>query len=213
MWRQISLLKEQLKREVSESRYLHSLEVAKYSVLLAKRFNADPIKAEAIGILHDYCKDWEPYQLKNYIKEHEELTTELLDYSEELWHGPVASLVISKEFGITDLEFIQAVRYHSTGRAGMGLQEKIICVSDYIEPTRDFAGVEKIRLLAEYDLNLATVAVFDGVIKFLLERNARIYPLTFEARNWILKEIEAASKKAVDNNTNNVDDKYKEGGN
>ncbi len=192
MWQQISFLKAQLKREVSESRYRHSLEVAKCSVMLAKRFDVDPLKAEAIAILHDYCKDWETHLLAQYVRENAELSNELLDFGKVLWHGPVASLVIQDEFGISDPEFIAAVRYHSTGRAGMGLQEKIICVADYIEPTRNFAGVEQIRFLAEKDLNLATLAVFDSTIEFLLKKKARIYPLTLESRNFILKEIEAA---------------------
>lgn len=203
MWLQINLLKEQLRREVSASRYHHSLEVAQCSVLLAKRFGADPAKAEAIGILHDYCKDWELQLLAKYIKENEEIPTDLLEYSKELWHGPVASIVIQEEFGITDPEFVNAVRYHSTGRTGMSIQEKIICVSDYIEPTRNFVGVEQIRLLAERDLNLATIAVFDGAIKFLLKKNARIYPLTLKARNYLLKEIEIARNNELSNN--NVD--------
>jgi predicted HD superfamily hydrolase involved in NAD metabolism len=198
MWRQIDLLKEQLKQSVSERRYLHSLEVAEYSVILAKRFGADPVKAEAIGILHDYCKDWDPQLLEKYIRESEELPTEILEYGKAIWHGPVASLVIQQEFGITDPEFINAVRFHSNGRAGMGLQEKIICVSDYIEPTRDFAGIEEIRVLAENNLDQAAVAVFDGAIKYLIKKKMRIYPLTLEARNYLLKEIEGNKREEAE---------------
>jgi predicted HD superfamily hydrolase involved in NAD metabolism len=190
MWRQIDFLKEKLLTRVSEKRYLHSLEVANYAVELAKRFNADPVKAEAIGILHDYCKDWESAALAEFIKTHSELPNDLLEHNEELWHGPVASIVIQEELEITDPEIISAVRYHTTGRVQMSDQEKIICLADYIEPNRNFDGVEQIRLLAEHDLNLATLAVFDGAINFLLRKKSRIYPLTLEARNYLLSEIE-----------------------
>lgn len=206
MWRQIDFLKEKLLTQVSEKRYQHSLAVAEYATQLAGRFDADPLKAEAIGILHDYCKDWESDELADFIKNHPELPNDLLDHNEELWHGPVASIVIQTELGITDPEIVNSVRYHTTGRVAMSDQEKIICLADYIEPARNFEGVEQIRVLAERDLNLATLAVFDGAISFLVKRKSRIYPLTLEARNYLLAEIEQERANFKTDNRNNGGD-------
>jgi predicted HD superfamily hydrolase involved in NAD metabolism len=84
---------------------------------------------------------------------------------------------------VTDPEILQAVRYHTTGRAGMSLLEKVVCVADYIEPNRNFPGVEDIRSLAEQDLNEALAVALGGTIRFLIEQRKTVYPLTLIAYN------------------------------
>ena len=54
----------------------------------------------------------------------------------------------SSYYGVTDLEVLDAIRYHTSGREGMTLMDKIVCLADYMEPGRDFPGVHKIRELA-----------------------------------------------------------------
>ena len=46
-----------IKPLLSEKRFEHSLNVAQEAVKLAKKYGADPEKAEAAGILHDILKD------------------------------------------------------------------------------------------------------------------------------------------------------------
>ncbi len=186
---EIDFLKNQLKKEVKHNRFLHSLGVADFAKDLAIRFGADPVKAEIAGILHDYCKDWDNNELAEFIKNNDDLPSDLLEYSAELWHGPVASIVIQDELNITDEEIINSIRYHTTGRINMSVLEKIICLSDYIEPNRQFEGVNGIRILAEKDLNKAMLATYDGAISFLLKKKMKIYYLTIEARNYLIDDI------------------------
>lgn len=185
----IDFYKNELKKQVSNSRYLHSLEVANIARSLALRFGADAEKAEIAGLLHDYSKDLNKKELARIIQLSDELPKELLSYSDELWHGPVASLIIKDEFNITDEEIINSIRHHTSGRRNMSLIEKIICLADYIEPNRQFEGVDKIRILAEKDLDMALLATLDGTIRFLLEKKMKIYYLTLEARNCLIDEI------------------------
>jgi HD superfamily phosphohydrolase YqeK len=70
----------------------------------------------------------------------------------------------------------------------MTLLDKIVCLADYIEPNRDFPGVNKIRQLAEHSLEKALVAGFDSTISFLLEKGQPIYPLTVLSRNALLHD-------------------------
>jgi HD superfamily phosphohydrolase YqeK len=71
----------------------------------------------------------------------------------------------------------------------MTLLDKVVCLADYIEPGRDFPGVERIRRLAEIDLNAALVAGFDSTITYLLEQGKKLFPLTVLARNGLLEEM------------------------
>ncbi len=195
MMMEIDFFKSELKKQVNHNRFLHSLDVADIARTLAIRFGADPKKAEIAGILHDYCKDWDKNKLALFIKEKNDLPNGLLEYNEELWHGPVASIIIRDEFNIYDEEIINSIRFHTSGRKNMSLIEKIICLADYIEPNRQFEGVDKIRILAEKDLDKAMLATFDGTIMFLLEKKMKIYYLTLEARNYLIDDIENMQKE------------------
>ena len=62
----------------------------------------------------------------------------LLSFHHELWHGPVGAIIARNEFGIEDEDILNAIRFHTTGRAGMSTLEKLIYVSDMIEPGRNF---------------------------------------------------------------------------
>jgi len=107
---------------------------------------------------------------------------------------PVGALTAEKLFGVTDLEVLDAIRYHTSGREGMTLMDKIVCLADYMEPGRDFPGVHKIRELAQHSVEKALIAGFDSTISYLLEQGKRIYPLTVAARNDLLLYIREAEQ-------------------
>jgi HD superfamily phosphohydrolase YqeK len=68
-------------------------------------------------------------------------------------------------------------------------------LADYIEPGRDFPGVDKLRKLARKDIDEALIAGFDGTIQVLIEQRKRIFPLTLAARNGLLLELEQQTKQ------------------
>ena len=98
-------------------------------------------------------------------------------------------LSLKTQFGIHDEEILDAIRYHTSGRDQMTLMDKIVCLADYMEPGRDFPGVDLIRELAERSLEKALVAGFDSTISFLLAKGKRIYPLTILTRNDLITQI------------------------
>lgn len=186
-------LMERVRAQMPEKRWQHTLGVMKSAVELADRFAADPVKAELAGLLHDYCKYW-PVERQERIIVEKGLPRELLDYDKQLWHAPVGAAVVEEELGIQDAEVLDAIRWHTSGREGMSLLDKIVCLADYIEPGRDFPGVHNIRQLAEHSLEEALVAGFDSTIRFLLDKKGKIYPLTMLARNSLLDEIKRMGK-------------------
>ncbi len=103
------------------------------------------------------------------------MPAELLDYNAELWHAPVGAYLAEKEAGITDPEILDAIRYHTSGRPGMTLLDKVIYVADYIEPGRHFPGVEEVRRLAETDLNEALIQAMKNTMIFLMKKTSRSF--------------------------------------
>lgn len=169
-------------------RWTHVEGVMATSVSLAERFGSDPVKADLAALLHDLAKFWPIERQESVMREHG-LNTELLEYDKQLLHAEVAAFVAEQEYGIDDPEVLDAIRYHTSGRVGMTLLDKIVCLADYIEPGRNFPGVDRMRELAEHNLEQALVAGFDSTITFLIEKQKIIFPLTVLARNDIVRRL------------------------
>ncbi|SEN07231.1 bis(5'-nucleosyl)-tetraphosphatase (symmetrical) YqeK [Paenibacillus sp. OV219] len=180
-----------VKAEMPERRWTHTLGVMETSVLLAERFSCDPVRAELAAILHDVAKYWPTSRMETIIRE-EGLPSDLLEYDKELWHAPVGAFVAARDYGIEDIEVLDAIRYHTSGRERMTLMDKIVCLADYMEPGRDFPGVHKIREIAKHSVEKALIAGFDSTISYLLQQGKRIYPLTVAARNDLILQLREA---------------------
>lgn len=181
-------LMEATRRQMPSSRWEHTLRVMETAEELARRTGADPEKAEIAAILHDYSKFWPEEKLKEWILRHR-LPRELLQYSKVLWHAPVGAEAVREELGIDDEEVLDAIRFHTTGRPGMSLLEKVIFLADYIEPGRSFSGVEEVRRLARENLDRAILKALDNTILYLIERGFKVYPQTLLTRNDLLDQI------------------------
>ncbi|MHA7963870.1 bis(5'-nucleosyl)-tetraphosphatase (symmetrical) YqeK [Paenibacillus sp. CAU 1782] len=179
---------EAVKAEMPERRWIHTEGVMATSILLAKRFGGDPERAELAALLHDVAKFWAIDRQAAVIADNG-LGVELLAYEKELWHAPVGAWEAGTRFGVDDEDVLNAIRYHTSGRRGMSKLEKIVWLADYIEPGRDFPGINEIRSLSEKNLDIAILAALDATIGVLISRGKLIYPLTVEARNDILKSI------------------------
>jgi predicted HD superfamily hydrolase involved in NAD metabolism len=177
----------QVRAQMNENRYRHTLGVAQSARALAEKYGADPDKAELAGYVHDYCKCWPTEKMRGYLLRYD-MPQEIVNGEKELWHAFVGAVAIQTELGITDPEVLQAVRYHTTGRVGMSLLEKVVCVADYIEPNRSFPGVDRIRQLAAENLDQALAFALGGTISFLIEQKKQVFPLTLFAYNDLVSQ-------------------------
>ncbi len=175
-----------VKPQLTEHRYLHTIGVMETAIKLADRYGADIKKAELAAIFHDYAKFRPKDEMKQIIVE-QGMPPILLQYNSELWHAPVGAFLAEKEAGITDSEVLDAIRYHTSGRIGMTLLDKIIYLADYIEPGRHFPGVDEVRAIAEEDLDNALIESMKNTIQFLMKKNQPVFPDTFNAYNSIVK--------------------------
>ncbi|MCA1025406.1 bis(5'-nucleosyl)-tetraphosphatase (symmetrical) YqeK [Cytobacillus kochii] len=171
-----------VKEQLTDHRYQHTIGVMNSAIELAERFGADVKKAEMSAIFHDYAKFHPKEEMKACIIA-EDMPSDLLEYNSELWHAPVGAYLVETKVGITDREILEAIRYHTSGRANMSLLEKVVYLADYIEPGRHFPGVEEVRELAQRDLDEALIQAVKNSILFLMKKNQSVYPLTLTMYN------------------------------
>ncbi len=183
----IDKIKENLEEVLSEKRYKHSLGVADEAVRLAERYGADSNKAYIAGLVHDCAKEIENSKAKAMIKDKYGLTIDPISMNtHKLLHGPLGACIAQSEFDIYDPEVLDAIRYHTTAKANMSMLTKIIYIADYIEPNRDFDGVEELRALAYEDIDAAILLGIDFTLSELIEKGSMFHPDTVHARNKLL---------------------------
>jgi len=178
---------EAVQSQMPVSRWQHTQGVMTTAVQLANRYGANPYKADIAAILHDVAKYWPSDKMERIIRE-DNAASELLKYNKQLWHAPVGAYVAQRDYGIEDEEILDAIRYHTSGREKMTLLDKVVYLADFIEPGRHFSGIEHVRKLAEKNLTAALIAAFNSTIRFLLDRNSEIFPLTIVSRNGLITE-------------------------
>jgi predicted HD superfamily hydrolase involved in NAD metabolism len=180
--------KNKLIQSIGEKRYSHSLRVMETGAKLAKIYNADLEKVKIAGILHDCGKiSDETYLLKRAF-DFGIILDNSMEHNHELIHGPLGAEIAKLEYGIEDIEILDAIRYHTIGREDMSILDKIIYIADYIEPERNFKGVEEVRELAFVDIDQSIIMSIEKTISFLIENNKLIHPDTIKARNYLIIE-------------------------
>ncbi|TGB04238.1 bis(5'-nucleosyl)-tetraphosphatase (symmetrical) YqeK [Halobacillus salinus] len=172
-----------VKPHLKTSRYEHTVRVVNQAVELADRFEVDVYQAEIAAALHDYAKYKPLEEMKRWILTDRRLPKDLLDYHHELWHGPVGALMLEMEIGLNDAAVVSAITSHTTGKKHMSKLDKVVFLADYIEPGRDFPGVDDVRSLAETSLDEACALALKNTIVFLVEKGRTVYPDTFHAYN------------------------------
>ncbi len=174
---------QKLKRVLDKQRYEHSLGVMETSEVLARRYGENPEKAALAGLLHDCGKNYKGEPAKLYM-EKAGLSVDWVErINTRLLHGPIGAHLAQTLYGIEDEAILNAVRWHTTGRAGMSLLEKIVFVADYIEPNRKLEDIEQMRKAALESLELCMVLCCDSTIRYVMKKGAMLHPRTVETRN------------------------------
>lgn len=175
-----------LREKLDDYRYAHSINVSETAAELAKKYGADEKKAYEAGLLHDVMKNAQEEEVFSLLNAHGIEMTELEKKSPKLWHAIAGSVYCRYELEIEDEEVLSAIRYHTTGRAGMTLLEKVIFVADFISADRNYTGVEEMRARAEESLESAAQEGLRFTIQELSTLNRCIHPDTVNAYNDIL---------------------------
>lgn len=185
MWNEEQII-EYLKEKLKKSRYEHSLSVRDTAIKMAKIYNADVKKAGTAGLVHDCAKYMSNGQILSIAEQNGMEVDEVARANPQLLHGSIAAVIAKNIMGICDEDILSAVKYHTTGKKNMNILEKIVYISDYIEPLRDFPGVEELREKALTDLNGALLDAFNNTIKVVISRNQLLHLNTIQGRNYLI---------------------------
>lgn len=181
-------ISEYVKSKLDEKRYNHTKRVVKKSKQLAKLYNAPIDKVKIGAYLHDVAKFYKVEDMLKLIGNKYPEVNEGIYHNSQLLHGFTAAEIAQNELEINDDEILEAVRYHTIGKADMSITAKIVYLADAIEDDRDWSGVVKARKLAEKNIDLAIIYELDKKIEYLIKKNSLIHPNTIAFRNDLLNK-------------------------
>ena len=185
-WKNLPM--EQLEQVVisllNPNRVAHVLGCRDTAVEMAKHWGADETDAARAGILHDITKAIDgPLQL-TLCDAYGKILSDFSKRYPKTLHALTGSLVAGRIFGENDA-VVSAIEHHTTGKADMNLLEKIIYVADYMEPNRNFPGVEKLRELAFTDIDAALKLGLEMTLEHLKRQGNEVSPESREALAWL----------------------------
>ena len=172
---------------LNPNRVRHVLGCRDTAVALAERWGADVTDAARAGILHDITKAIDgPLQL-TLCDAYGKLLDDFSRRYPRTLHALTGSMVAQRIFGENE-NVVSAIEFHTTGKADMTLLQKIIYVADYMEPNRDFPGVERLRSLAFTDLGAALKLGLEMTLDHLHEQGAEVSPASRSALAWLNRD-------------------------
>ncbi len=169
-------IKEKLKKELPERRYIHSLGVADEAKRLAEKYGADADKAYLAGLLHDCAKGIATSEQAAECDKRGVVIDEWTRKCPPVIHGFLGAEIAKTEYGIADEAVLSAIKYHTVGAADMTLLEKIIYIADMTEANRDFPGVEVLRKLVNESIDSAIKESIKQQLEFNMNKNVTIHP-------------------------------------
>ena len=164
----------------------HVLGTEHEAAVLARRYGADVTSARIAALLHDCTKKLSMEEQLAMCEQYGIALDELERKNLKLLHAKTGAAIARDLFGVSD-EIYWAIYWHTTGKADMTKLEKVIYLADYIEPSRDFPGVEKLRRAVHADLEHGLLMALEDSIEEMRQRGNPVHPNTVEARDYLLR--------------------------
>ncbi|MBQ1838989.1 MAG: bis(5'-nucleosyl)-tetraphosphatase (symmetrical) YqeK [Ruminococcus sp.] len=161
---------------MGDYRFTHSCNVAEEAVILARLYGADAEKAYVAGILHDITKEISKEEQLQIIADGGIILDNVQKNAPKLWHAVSGSAYVRLRLGIEDEDILNAIRYHTTGRANMSLLEKIIYTADYTSKERSYPGADVMREKSRRSLEEAMMFSCQFTLQKLSSQEAAIHP-------------------------------------
>ncbi len=181
--------KKLVKSRLGEKRWIHTKNVKKMAVKLAKRWGADPEKAAMAAILHDSAKELPKQELLQIFADNAIIAENAPARPSPVWHGIAAAILAQTQWGITDPEILSAICCHTTGKADMSLLDKIIYLADMTSAERDWPGVDELRKLEMQDLDRALCDALKRSIDFVEEKGGTLDPESVAAYEYAKAQL------------------------
>lgn len=162
----------------------HVLGTEQEAIRLAERYGADVEKARRAALLHDITKKLDMADQLALCQRYGIRLDDLEQKALKLLHAKTGAAIARDVFGVDD-EIYNAIWYHTTGHAGMTLLEKIIYIADYIEPSRDFPGVDRLRKVCYENLDAGVLLGLEMTVEEMTAMGNPVHCATLEARDFL----------------------------
>ena len=154
------------------------------AIRLAQRYGADVTEARVAALLHDCTKKLNMEEQLALCEQYGVQLDALEQKALKLLHAKTGAEIARDVFGVNDAVY-EAIKWHTTGKADMTLLEKVIYLADYIEPTRDFPGVEELRKTVYEDLDAGLAMGLEMTIEEMEEMGNPVHEKTLEALRFL----------------------------
>ena len=199
----LDTLRENVKGSMSPKRFVHTAAVEEMIARLCALYCPEhTIQLRAAALLHDLTKELTPAAQEELCAAYDIPTDDLQRLSPKTYHAKTAAARIVRDFPqFADTIIVDAVRWHTTGHAGMTLTEKLLYLADYIDDSRTFSSCVLLRRYffgaepelmtkeeRERHLRATLLLSYEHTLKDLLAEGAPIDEDTIRARNELLVE-------------------------
>ncbi len=179
-------LKETFKND--QDRYEHVYGVLKTALKFQQMYHLDQKKVTIAALLHDITKNEDrKYHIKMIKKYYDKSIIKA--FSEPLYHGYSAAAYAQEKYGITDPEILEPIKNHVVGKPAMSLYEKVLFISDYIEPNREYEACKAVRKIAFDSLDLAVYQAMNNSIELFEGSDGFVPEISYQARAYYKNKV------------------------
>ncbi len=154
------------------------------AVRLAERYGADVTEARVAALLHDCTKKLDMEEQLALCEKYGVKLDTVEQKTLKLLHAKTGAELARDVFGVSNAVY-EAIKWHTTGKADMTLLEKVLYLADYIEPTRDFPGVEALRKTVYEDLDAGLAMGLAMTVEEMEELGSPVHEKTLEALHFL----------------------------
>lgn len=188
-------MEKKLKKYLDRNRFIHTQGVMYTCAALAMAHDVDMETAEVAGLLHDCAKCIPNDKKLSLCKKNHIAVTELERDNPFLLHAKLGTYIAAKKYHIRDDKILSSITWHTTGKQEMTDLEKIVFISDYIEPNRNKApNLKEIRKMAFVDLDECVYMILRDTLKYL-KSNPKTIDNTTETAYEYYREIHDRKQK------------------
>ncbi len=203
-------IRDEVSKIISGRRFQHTLGVEReVAALCALYLPKRETEMRLAALLHDITKELSPAEHIALLDKYGVDVPESYKRNPKLFHALTGAHLAKEKFGAyIDEKTFLAILYHTTGRRGMTIEEKLLYLADYIEDTRTFDDCVRLRKYFYDSIALASTEAeradvlsktliysFDMTVKALVIDGAEIDINTVDARNFLIEEMNKAHNR------------------
>ena len=179
-------LHKEVQKKLSEKRFKHSEATVKRAIEYAKIYNVNEEIVKLVAIAHDIAKELTEEEVEKYVQKYNIKLDDIEKRSKNLVHSKIGAYICKNEYNFTE-DMVNAIKYHTTGRADMSILEKIIYSADATEESRSYCSATYVNIIKE-DIDRGVAEICKWVINKLLENNELIHVDSIKCYNYYIKK-------------------------